>query len=260
MTADELIELARNPRFIEGIHNYCDRWCERCAFTEHCFHFAQLRAMEDEAGFDPTDPDQENKHLLHTLQSSFELTAELIERGAAKHGIDLSREVPADDDDEDEFDGARRHPLMQLAEDYACGVDAWLERVERQLEERIRRAQQSDDIRAEQLQPEDVLDALEIIRWDQFRIAPTMAGVFSTLRLREHLAEHHNGKIKSVLIGIDRSLLAWGKVEMFWPAQAKEFMQFVGNLDELRAWLEALFPEARDFIRPGFDEASPHVM
>ena len=260
MTADELIALAQNPRFIEGIYNYCDHWCERCAFTEHCFHFAQMRALEDEAGFDPTDPDHENKQLVRTLQSSFDLTAELIEHGAAKHGIDLSREVPTNDDEEDEFDDARRHPLMQLAEDYACGVDAWFERVETKLEERIRRAQQSDDIRAEQLQPEDVLDALEIIRWDQFRIAATLAGVLSTMQLREHLAEHHNGKIKSVLIGIDRSLLAWGKVQMFRPAQAKELMQFVGDLSELRLWLETLFPEARDFIRPGFDEASLHVM
>ena len=25
--------------YIEGIYNYCDRWCERCRFTSNCFLF-----------------------------------------------------------------------------------------------------------------------------------------------------------------------------------------------------------------------------
>jgi hypothetical protein len=28
MKAKELVELAGDPRFISGIYNYCDRWCD----------------------------------------------------------------------------------------------------------------------------------------------------------------------------------------------------------------------------------------
>jgi len=28
MTPDELLSLEDNPNYIEGIYNYCDRWCE----------------------------------------------------------------------------------------------------------------------------------------------------------------------------------------------------------------------------------------
>lgn len=265
MTADELVRLAGEPHFIEGIHNYCDRWCERCAVTDRCFQFAQLRAMEDEAGFDPTAPDHEEKQMLQMLQSSFELAGELIERGAAQHNIDIhSPEFQAslenDEDDEEDFDAVGSHPLMLAAQDYAFAVEAWFARAGERLEQRIRQAQQSDEINAQQLQPEDIRSALEVICWDQFRLASTLTGVLATLHAGELLAEHHNGKIKSILIGIDRSLLAWGKVQLFWPAAAKAIMHLIGRLSELRLWLERLFPEARDFIRPGFDEASTQLI
>ena len=35
MKAKELVELAGEPRFISGIYNYCDSWCERCNFTSN---------------------------------------------------------------------------------------------------------------------------------------------------------------------------------------------------------------------------------
>ncbi len=33
MDKEQLKKLAKDPKFISGIYNYCDRWCERCAFT-----------------------------------------------------------------------------------------------------------------------------------------------------------------------------------------------------------------------------------
>src|SRR5262245_29959549 len=37
--------------FIVGIFNYCDRWCEACAFTSRCRLFADI--AETEASLDP---------------------------------------------------------------------------------------------------------------------------------------------------------------------------------------------------------------
>ena len=34
--------------FISGIHNYCDRWCERCEFTARCRVFAAEQEMSEE--------------------------------------------------------------------------------------------------------------------------------------------------------------------------------------------------------------------
>ena len=40
MDKERIKKLAQNPDFISGIYNYCDRWCERCAFTSRCMNFA----------------------------------------------------------------------------------------------------------------------------------------------------------------------------------------------------------------------------
>jgi len=266
MTADDLIELAKDPRFIKGIQQYCDNWCERCAFTERCFRFAQKRAMEDEVGFDPTDPEDDEKRMMRTMQNAFELVAEMIERGAAEDGIDIhSPEFQTDaeawdDEHEERYEAAHSHPLTQAAEQYAFAVQAWFDQNGAELEKRIQRAQRSEEIQADRLQPEDVQDAIEIIRWDQFRPVFTLVGIFGVEDREGLLVEYHNGEIKTILIGIDRSLLAWGKVQLFWPQAAQEIMHFASLLSELRLWTEQTFPEARDFIRPGFDDASLLLM
>ncbi|MDY6990017.1 MAG: hypothetical protein SWQ30_18400 [Thermodesulfobacteriota bacterium] len=42
MKKKELLKLAEDNRFISGIYNYCDRWCERCACTSRCMNVSLL--------------------------------------------------------------------------------------------------------------------------------------------------------------------------------------------------------------------------
>src|SRR4029450_3375593 len=35
-----------HPKFIAGIYNYCDRWCERCRFQSRCRLYRDMRRME----------------------------------------------------------------------------------------------------------------------------------------------------------------------------------------------------------------------
>ena len=60
-------------RFITGIYNYCDYWCERCHFTRQCRNYAEdpellLKAMEAEqngdAGEDAADA-EENRAAIN---------------------------------------------------------------------------------------------------------------------------------------------------------------------------------------------------
>ncbi len=38
MDRKELIKKVQDPKYIPGIYNYCDRWCERCQFTSRCLN------------------------------------------------------------------------------------------------------------------------------------------------------------------------------------------------------------------------------
>ena len=57
MNKDRLKKLASEKRFIPGIYNYCDRWCERCPQTSHCLNFA----CSEEEFADPETRDIENE-------------------------------------------------------------------------------------------------------------------------------------------------------------------------------------------------------
>ena len=269
MNADEFVQLVNDPRFIKDIYAYCDNWCDRCAFTARCFNFAQRQALEKELGFDPTNEEEGAKKMLHTLQSSFDITRELIERGAAKNGIDIhSPEFQdwmetAGEEQRQQFEAARAHPLSQAADEYSFSVHNWFQRRGMELQRRIARAQASDEVHPDQLQPEDVEDAIEVIHWYQFQPSATLTGIFCAEEIeeiKERTTDHNNGQMKTILIGLDRSLLAWGKVQMFWPQEAEKMMRLTSLASELRLKLELAFPQARDFIRPGLDDASTMLM
>jgi len=66
-----------------------------------------------------------------------------------------------------------------------------------------------------------------------------------------------DGSTKVALIGMDRSISAWGEILKFFPDQEKNILGIIAHLDRLRKSTEAEFPDARAFVRPGFDETVP---
>ena len=44
----EILGLGRRRDLITGIHNYCDRWCERCPFTTQCGSYALEDSLWDD--------------------------------------------------------------------------------------------------------------------------------------------------------------------------------------------------------------------
>ena len=63
-----------------------------------------------------------------------------------------------------------------------------------------------------------------------------------------------DGSAKVSLIGIDCSMAAWGELRNVFPIQGKETLDMLVHLDGLRKRVEKAFPDAREFIRPGFDK------
>ena len=69
-----------------------------------------------------------------------------------------------------------------------------------------------------------------------------------------------DGSIKVALIAIDRSLSAWRIMQMEFPERTASIADLLIALGGLRQATERAFPEARDFIRPGFDEISDELI
>src|SRR5213594_2218059 len=62
-----------------------------------------------------------------------------------------------------------------------------------------------------------------------------------------------DGSAKIALIGIDRSLAGWAALRAHFPEQEEAILDFQVRLARNRREAEKLFPNARAFVRHGFD-------
>jgi hypothetical protein len=259
MRNQDLIELVKDPNFISGIHNYCDRWCERCPFTSRCVVYA----MGSDEPADPAADDISNAAFWQKLASIFQQTRELVTAWAEQHDVDLSASSleSIEAENEDRLEDARIHPLSSAAEDYAFAVSKWFDEDFTALESISDNIEGNEELANE---AEDLNEAFEVIRWYQFFIAAkTVRGVLSRDDEKEdgwELPKDSDGSIKVALIAIDRSVSAWRMVQLTRPELSDSVLPLLLRLERLRRNTEAEFPEARDFIRAGFDEPTLEII
>jgi hypothetical protein len=285
MHRNHLKKLADDPKFISGIFNYCDRWCERCAFTSRCRLYATEQADPDANR--PELRDISNEKFWLKLRNIFRDTAEMIAEWAAEEGVDLdsidvTEEMAAHDRAMAE---ASQDHMAQAATEYATAVESWF-RDEFGAEPDVH-----SDLPGTDTTDTDVTisEAIEVIRWYQFFIAVKLMRALSgasnvdeedfdpeeflsfdimqsaddddedldyeKIVARSSLIDA-NGSAKMALIAIDRSLAAWRALQISLPDKSRTIKPMLIALDRLRRSVEARFQHARDFIRPGFDESS----
>lgn len=248
-------DLAANPNLISGIHNYCDRWCERCNFTARCAVYAAEEADPDN---DPSSRDINNAAFWQKLSSIFKETQEMISEWAEENGVDLSEEAlaPIGKLKEKQREDTRKHPLAKAAEKYAFDVREWFAKESKQTEVISDLPAQFEDVRDTE---DEVSDYAEVVQWYQFFIAVKLIrGLMSRIDEDDYLAEEDprdsDGSAKVALMAIDRSISAWKLMCNLRPENADSIRGLLFQLEKLRSSAEREFPNARGFIRPGFDE------
>lgn len=236
-----LTALASNPNLISGIYNYCDRWCERCPLTSRCLVYAT--EQQDEVLIQ--NQDIRNAALWNKLNTMMDETREMIADWANQAGIDLSQSA-----DDTQTPSKRKqpnvdnHPLSKAGKKYANAASDWFRELE----------QTSDNEKSD-------TEAREIIQWYQYQIAVKTMRALSSRKEEEQddpeLAgqpKDSDGSAKVALIGIDRSIAAWRLMQLSLPERAEFVVPLILHLAHLRNRLEKHFPDARSFVRPGFDE------
>lgn len=260
MDKDRIEELAGDPRFIPGIYNYCDRWCERCPFTWRCLNYAMSEEMEREQA---QSRDAANQTFWDQLDEVFETTAEMIEEQIDEVDFEL---------DEDEFeeyteqaeevhDAAMSQPFSRLAKKYVDVVDQWF-RLHEELvgdkdAEHESHAQADTPGAATDNEAAALRDCLDVLRWYQPQIWVKLCRAASgAIRAQndeiEVFQEDADGSAKVAIVGIERSIAAWATVLGRFPDHEDPVFA-LALLKRLLRQVEAAFPNARAFVRPGFD-------
>ena len=258
-------ENGEKTNHIPGIYNYCDRWCERCPFTSRCLNFE----MSEEKFGDLENVDITNEVFWQKLNETFAETLSMLKEMAAEKGIDLeSIEL------EDENDFERRnedpsvvHIISHMAKSYITMVDNWFDSNVYILEDDHPELKAAAAADAAQSRPDEdtitLTDSVEVMRWYQHQIYVKLRRALHSAHdeaTEDDLGDYpkdSDGSTKVSLIGMDRSMGAWGKIRTNFPDEEDSILGIIAHLDRLRRRTETEFPDARAFVRPGFDEANP---
>jgi len=156
---------------------------------------------------------------------------------------------------------AEKHPLARAASNYGSMTDRWFKDEKALLFEKEEEVRTKARLGVASVREEvaSLTDVVEIIRWYQHQIyVKLMRGLNHDPGRDTNAADVPNdsdGSVKIALIGIDRSIAAWARMKDHFPEKTDDILNFLLHLDRLRRAAEEEFPNARKFVRPGFDPA-----
>ena len=274
MKHQSLRELARNPKFIPGIYNYCDRWCERCPLSNRCLNYAAEKERDDG---DTAVRDLHNEKFWNKLQETFRETIEMVRADAKQRGIDLDdpkleAEVKAQQRAERRL-AAKNGQLARSAMAYVRAADTWFANAQpafraKGLELETLARIEAGNPRAEAA---ELAEFVEVIRWYQHFIYVKLRRAIESRASEELETEvevaaypkDSDGSAKIALIAMDRSIAAWLALRSaLGECEGDRILDLLAQLAAIRRETEKLFPQARAFVRPGFEakrRAGGHV-
>jgi hypothetical protein len=211
--------------FIVGIDNYCDRWCEVCGFTARCRSFARM--TEFEARQDPSMAAVTSIRFTDAPPIRPEVASAIAALGrsrveaesAARPGEEIQR---------------AHQSLLARVEGYAFHAAQSLPVVD---------------------SPPRARDAARIVaRYCFFVSGKIHRALITRARPYDSDSVDANGSAKAALVALERSHSAWLVLSTAKLVPSATAEALLSDLVWLRLEIERVFPQARTFIRPGFDE------
>ncbi|HET9746904.1 MAG TPA: hypothetical protein VFP97_14405 [Chitinophagaceae bacterium] len=253
-------------KFISGIYNYCDRWCERCPFTTRCRNFESRGTLSSE------QLDINNKAFWDSISDNFKKAIELLHKAAKEYGIDLNK--PMTEEEEEEYERresfiettTKSHLLTKLCDQYRkVAMPFFKEEISKELVEKTNGLVKN--VHMGITSKEDVLRTMaglgeceEIIRWYLFFIDAKLQRALHEKIEGEGWEEDSgfqkdsDGSAKIAIIAIERSMNAWVKLYEVMPASEDVALKALSILSQLKKKALEEFPKAMEFKRPGFDD------
>lgn len=240
--------MSEKERFISGIYNYCDRWCERCPLTGRCqlYYEDNLRKEEHElAGEDPNDPEV----LMSDLDGNLQEAVGMIQALAVENGIDF---VEMEQDEAPIFKlDLKQFPIHQKAHLYARNCHRFLDKLCEYLQQERSQLLQSSIL-------PDMEDAFQVLTWYHMQIPMKVDRALSGRRREKVFGSDDNsdsdGSAKVAHLGLMRSMDVLTKAYQWTTPFQSDMMDLLNSVYELMESIDQEFPGYKTFKRPGFDD------
>src|SRR5258706_8545567 len=136
---DEEEEDEDDDRYIPGVYNYCDRWCERCRFQSRCRSFAMEQEIQGtlllQRSFEPQEEPEPKLQLPErtgdpepAVAPSIVGSIDMLLRLAADSEYE-SRLEAEDADSYSRLHSYEREPLFHRANEWGDRLGNFLERI-----------------------------------------------------------------------------------------------------------------------------------
>ncbi len=252
-----------DSKFIDGIFNYCDRWCEKCYFTSRCRVFDQVSELT------PEQLDINNKAFWDAISKNFYEAKQAFYNTAEKHGIDIEKLTKTEFEDFEKNQNKKRQKikgseLHNLNKNYIRLADEWLKNndhikvIQKDVLQLMELAILPDEETL--LYVQTIKDCLDIVRWYLFMIGIKFNRALSGKLEDDGWEEAHgfqkdsDGSAKVAIVSTQRTFDAWLKLLELLPNEEENLIPILGILQKILKKGEEEFPNAKNFIRPGFDE------
>ena len=216
--------------FIVGIFNYCDRWCERCPLTNRCRVFATAAEMDFEEGNGPLTEPRIVRERRRMMAHVAEMHAEDAALGAA---------IPEPGE-----------PIGRLPPDLepSIGPDPEVVANSAALRKKMRAIELSANARVR-------LAAATIAYFSLFVPMKMMRAFAQVARGGPGDQQSDaNGSGKAALLALERMESAWQTLVDTHHVTVRDAAPFLAEIARMRRNLNRALPNARGFVRPGFDE------
>ncbi len=236
-----LINITSDKNIIPSIHNYCDRWCEKCTHTIHCSVFK----IEQELNLSNEELDVKNQQFWTLLTELFQATVELMQEKMKELEIDPNIEISADDF----ITKSISSEMVVISRNYALEIAKWLDQQRKVILERYNTLQSINNECAQLF-----ADTIEVIQHYFMLIATKTYRASLVYDDINDETDDARGSAKVTIIVIDRSIVAWSVMLTYLPAMEDDILHFLKTLSQVKRMLLVAFPSAMEFVRPGFDE------
>ena len=231
--------------FILGVYNYCDRWCERCSLASRCRVYSNQLQMTLDS---PAPRGQIGPGLAPALRSLGAVVA-LFEEALPSEVFSADAGPVNSEPDADPAELTRPElapadkALQERVEALGTCFWNWI----------------APEGRADE---PAVKDAAEVLQHFALFIVPKVNRALTGRKDCEEdgMLSDALGSAKVAVLALDRLGDAWLQLAERGAISVLEAAPVLAELQSVTAELERLFPRARDFVRPGFDEPEALAM
>jgi hypothetical protein len=247
--------------YIEGVYNYCDRWCEKCKFTSNCLLFSQESKIS-------------TYEILHNgdISNIGEIFQKEIDKLSDEDGGFNEFEIDGDNEDffaDEEFDSFGEedeevdffnksyHPVEELSNEYFRSAHLLIIALDKKYDLYSFAKEKLNDRFFKKLH-----DNFEVFSWFHafihVKIKRALWGKNEMSKefdeeMKEISKYDMDGTAKIAIIGINRSINALNNLYSLLPEFSKEITELLVIIGKILNLAETEFPDHNKFIRPGFD-------